>query len=152
MLPRKILEECMKRILLLLTLLILLVTLLLTGCGKKEDTPGVVTSEPTENQQVSLTEAVPPMLIGAWRSLDPGELDMVETIEFFENGEISVNCTYQGQDAGTIYGTYSITNGILHCDMTANNAPYIIDYQFLIDGRELTLVSEDNEANYIKVS
>lgn len=139
----------MKRLLILLILL----TLLLTACGKPE-TPTVNTEEPTQSQaaQITETEAVPPMLIGAWRSLDPGELDMVETIEFFEDGSISVNCTYQGQDAGTIYGTYTIINGMLHCDMTANDAPYIIDYQFLIDGRELILINEDREANYIKVS
>ena len=141
----------MKRFLILLILL----TLLLTACGKTES-PTVNTEELTKNQATqateTLTEAVPPMLIGAWRSLDPGELDMVETIEFFEDGSISVNCTYQGQDAGTIYGTYTIINGMLHCDMTANDAPYIIDYQFLIDGRELILINEDHEANYIKVS
>ena len=139
----------MKRLLILLALL----ALLLTACGKKE-TPVVIPAEPADANRVTeaLTEAVPPMLIGAWRSLDPGELDMVETIEFFEDGNMSVNCTYQGQDAGTIYGTYTITNGILHCDMVANGAPYIIDYQFLIDGRELILTNEDNEANYIKVS
>lgn len=139
----------MKRLLILLILL----TLLLTACGKTE-APTVNTEDPTQSQaaQITETEAVPPMLIGAWRSLDPGELDMVETIEFFEDGSISVNCTYQGQDAGTIYGTYTVTNGMLHCDMTANDAPYIIDYQFLIDGRELTLINEDREANYIKVS
>ncbi len=139
----------MKRLLILLILL----TLLLTACGKTE-APTVNTEDPTQSQaaQITETEAVPPMLIGAWRSLDPGELDMVETIEFFEDGSISVNCTYQGQDAGTIYGTYTVMNGMLHCDMTANDAPYIIDYQFLIDGRELSLINEDREANYIKVS
>ena len=139
----------MKRLLILLILL----TLLLTACGKTE-APTVNTEDPTQSQaaQTTETEAVPPMLIGAWRSLDPGELDMVETIEFFEDGSISVNCTYQGQDAGTIYGTYTVMNGMLHCDMTANDAPYIIDYQFLIDGRELSLINEDREANYIKVS
>lgn len=139
----------MKRLLILLILL----SLLLTACGKTE-LPPVNTEEPSQSQntEIAETEPVPPMLIGAWRSLDPGELDMVETIEFFEDGSMSVNCTYQGQDAGTIYGTYTITNGILHCDMIANDAPYIIDYQFLIDGRELILTNEDHEANYIKVS
>lgn len=146
----------MKRLCLLLTFL----ALLLTACGKK-DLPAVSTVEPTQlstsdSTQASYTEQetdpVPPMLIGAWRSLDPGELDMVETIEFFEDGSISVNCTYQGEDAGTIYGTYVIINGVLHCDMTSNGEPYILDYQYIIDGRELVLSNDSNEANYIKVS
>ncbi len=132
-----------------LWILFLLLTLLLTGCGKTTPTPPVETVPPESTTE---TSPVPPMLIGAWRSLDPGELDMVETIEFFEDGSISVNCTYQGKDAGTIYGTYYIMEEFLHCDMTANDAPYILDYRFEIDGRELVLYDDDGAANYIKVS
>ena len=128
---------------------LLLLALLLTGCGKKTPTPPVETVLPESTVE---TSPVPPMLIGMWRSLDPGELDMVETIEISEDGNISVNCTYQGQDAGTIYGTYYVMGDFLHCDMTANGAPYIIDYRFEIDGRELVLYDDDGAANYIKVS
>ena len=132
-----------------LCVLTLLLALFLTGCGKKAPTPPVETVLPESTVE---TSPVPPMLIGMWRSLDPGELDMVETIEISEDGNISVNCTYQGQDAGTIYGTYYVTGEFLHCDMTANGAPYIIDYRFEIDGRELVLYDDDGAANYIKVS
>ena len=132
-----------------LCVLALLLALFLTGCGKKTPTPPVETVLPESTVE---TSPVPPMLIGMWRSLDPGELDMVETIEISEDGNISVNCTYQGQDAGTIYGTYYVTGEFLHCDMTANGAPYIIDYRFEIDGRELVLYDDDGAANYIKVS
>lgn len=132
-----------------LCVLALLLALSLTGCGKKAPTPPVETVLPESTVE---TSPVPPMLIGMWRSLDPGELDMVETIEISEDGNISVNCTYQGQDAGTIYGTYYVTGEFLHCDMTANGAPYIIDYRFEIDGRELVLYDDDGAANYIKVS
>lgn len=139
----------MKKILILM----ILAALLLTGCGKK-NSPPVETVDPHAQSTASTAETspIPPMLIGTWRSLDPGELDMVETIEFSEDGSISVNCTYQGADAGTIYGTYYIDGEILHCDMTANGSPYIVDYRFLIDGRELTLQDSDNPAHYIKVS
>ena len=132
-----------------LCVLALLLALSLTGCGKKAPTPPVETVLPESTVE---TSPVPPMLIGMWRSLDPGELDMVETIEISEDGNISVNCTYQGQDAGTIYGTYYVMGDFLHCDMTANGAPYIIDYRFEIDGRELVLYDDDGAANYIKVS
>lgn len=132
-----------------LCVLTLLLALFLTGCGKKTPTPPVETVLPESTVE---TSPVPPMLIGMWRSLDPGELDMVETIEISEDGNISVNCTYQGQDAGTIYGTYYVMGDFLHCDMTANGAPYIIDYRFEIDGRELVLYDDDGAANYIKVS
>jgi len=129
--------------------LALLLALLLTGCGKKAPTPPVETVLP---ESTVGTSPVPSMLIGMWRSLDPGELDMVETIEISEDGNISVNCTFQGRDAGTIYGTYYVTGDFLHCDMTANGAPYIIDYRFEIDGRELVLYDDDGAAHYIKVS
>ena len=132
-----------------LLILFLLLPLLLTACGKKNPSPPVETVLPESTAE---TTPIPPMLIGMWRSLDPGELDMVETIEISEDGYISVNCTYQGQDAGTIYGTYYVTGEFLHCDMTANGAPYIIDYRFEIDGRELVLYDDDGAANYIKVS
>lgn len=132
-----------------LCVLALLLALLLTGCGKKAPTPPVETVLPESTVE---TSPVPSMLIGMWRSLDPGELDMVETIEISEDGNISVNCTFQGRDAGTIYGTYYVTGDLLHCDMTANGAPYIIDYRFEIDGRELVLYDDDGAAHYIKVS
>lgn len=135
-----------------LWLLLLLLPLLLTACGTKDPAPPVETVLTDATEMATETTPVPPMLIGMWRSLDPGELDMVETIEFTEDGNISVNCTYQGKDAGTIYGTYYIAADFLHCDMTANGAPYIIDYRFEIDGRELVLYDDDGAANYIKVS
>ncbi len=133
----------------ILWILFLLLTLLLTGCGQNNPAPPV---ETVLQESTAETSPVPPMLIGMWRSLDPGELDMVETIEITEDGNISVNCTYQGKDAGTIYGTYFVMGEFLHCDMFANGAPYIIDYRFEIDGRELVLYDDDGAANYIKVS
>jgi hypothetical protein len=133
----------------------LLLALLLVGCGTKKTLPPVETilteAEP-QTSTVLETSPTPDMLLGMWRSLDPGELDMVETIEFSQDGNISVNCVYQGKDAGTIYGTYYVMGEFLHCDMFANGAPYIIDYRFELDGRELVLYDNDGAAHYIKVS
>ncbi len=135
-----------------LLILCLLLSLLLVGCGEKPVAPTVQTA-PTEEATFSTeTSPTPDMLIGTWRSINPGELDMVETIEISSDGYIMVSCTYQGKDAGTIYGTYYVIGETLHCDMTANNAPYIVDYRFVIDGRELTLQDDDGAAHYIKVS
>lgn len=135
-----------------LWILFLLITLLLVGCNNHPVAP-TVQPAPTEDTTGSTeTSPTPEMLIGTWRSLDPGELDMVETIEISSDGYIFVSCTYQGQDAGTISGTYYVIGETLHCDMTANNAPYIVDYRFVIDGRELTLQDDDGAAHYIKVS
>ncbi|MBQ2445693.1 MAG: hypothetical protein II272_04550 [Oscillospiraceae bacterium] len=137
----------MKKILILL----LLSLLLLTACGKTK--PPVSTEPKSEaSTTVPTADPIPPMLIGMWRSLDPGELDMVETIEFHEDGSMTVSCLYQGQDAGTIYGQFTVSGDFLHCDMTANGEPYILDYRFEIDGRELHLMNDSKTADYIKVS
>lgn len=135
-----------------LLILLIFLSLLLAGCADNPPTPSVEPNLTEATTTVLETSPIPEMLIGAWRSLDPGELDMVETIEFGEDGSISVNCTYHGSDAGTIYGTYYVMGDFLHCDMTANGAPYILDYRFEIDGRELILASDTKTANYIKVS
>lgn len=129
---------------------LLVLVLLLAGCGQKTPAPAVETAS-TESTVLE-TSPVPDMLIGTWRSRDSGELDMVETIQIGSDGTMIVSCTYQGQDAGTIYGTYYIVEETLHCDMTANGEPYILDYRFEIDGRELTLRNEGKTAHYIKVS
>ncbi|MBR6825242.1 MAG: hypothetical protein IKM59_01710 [Oscillospiraceae bacterium] len=141
-----------------LLILCLLLSLLLVGCGKKSTPVETGTTAPasTEDQGQSTalpeTTPTPANLIGTWRSLDPGELDIVETIELMEDGTVTVSCTYQGKDAGSIYGTYYIVNETLHCDMTSNNAPYIVEYRFELDGRELALHDDDGVAHYIKVS
>lgn len=136
-----------------LLILCLFLCLLLAGCRENTPTPTVETPPAESTEAVLETSPIPEMLIGVWRSLDPGELNMVETIEFTDDGYISVNCTYQGADAGTIYGTYYVAGESLHCDMTSTDSkPYILDYRFEIDGRELTLYTESKAANYIKVS
>ena len=140
----------MKRI----CILCLLLSLLLVGCGTTKPTAPTVVTEATEaTTTVFETSPVPDMLIGMWRSVDPGELDMVETIEIAGDGTIIVSCTYQGADAGTIYGTYYIMEEVLHCDMSSTDGqPYILDYRFELDGRELTLRADSKVAHYIKVS
>lgn len=133
-------------------ILCLFLTLLLAGCGKNTTTPTVQTPTTEATETVLETSPIPEMLIGTWRSVDPGELNMVETIEFTPDGNISVNCTYQGADAGTIYGTYYIMEETLHCDMTANGEPYILDYRYTLEGRELSLRTDSKTAHYIKIS
>lgn len=135
----------------LLTLCLFL-SLLLAGCKDKTPTPTVETAPTEATTTVLETTPIPEMLIGMWRSADPGELNMVETIEFTAEGYITVSCTYQGSDAGTIFGTYYIIEETLHCDMTSNGEPYILDYRYELDGRELALRTNSKTAHYIKIS
>ena len=121
--------------------------------SQEAQVPTVEPTEPTSTVPMSFDIAnVPENLIAMWRSADAGELDMIETITFEPDGSISVNCIYQGADAGTIYGTYYVTGDHIHCEMTSNGQPYIVDYQFILDGRELTLQDDDGPAHYLKVS
>lgn len=96
--------------------------------------------------------ALPRELIAMWRSADPGELDLVETIEFFEDGSFTVSCTYQGQDTGTLTGTWTAADGTVSCRITGGAAPYTVDYAYTVDGRELTLEDDDGPAHYLRVS
>ena len=128
-----------------------LVLLLCTACGKQTPTTTATTTEPT----VPTTQAdyfIPTELLGSWASARGGELEMVETITFFEDGSISVNAVYQGQDAGTIYGTYVVTGHTIHCAITEGTTPFSVVYDFRIDGRELTLTDEEGTAQYLRVA
>ena len=90
------------------------------------------------------------MALQFWAMIQDDVEDVLDC--YFRACSISVNCIYQGADAGTIYGTYYVTGDHIHCEMTSNGQPYIVDYQFILDGRELTLQDDDGPAHYLKVS
>ncbi len=129
-----------------LLLPLLLLALLCVGCGTAETAPAETTAQETE------TEGLPQELIGSWTSADPGELQMVETITFFDDGTLRVSCVYQGADAGTVSGTCHVSGNRLICDITDGAAPYSVEYDFRIDGRELFLSDSDGVAQYLRVS
>ncbi len=150
----------MKRFWITFTVMLLLAAFIfLVDCGMTPSQESQGEPTPTEPTEPTSTVApsfdianVPENLIAMWRSADAGELDMIETITFEPDGSISVNCLYQGADVGTIYGTYYVTGNRIHCDMTSNGQPYIVEYQFILDGRELTLQDDDGPAHYLRVS
>lgn len=128
--------------------LICFICLLLTFTGCKEDT-----LEPQQTAPPQIADeqsSVLPELIGSWVSASGGELEMIETITFFPDGTMTVSCTYQGADAGTIYGTYYGDAQQVVCDITQGADPYTIRYMYLIDGRELTLENSDRTAHYLR--
>lgn len=119
--------------------LLLLLALLCTGCRSTE----------TPNAEAI---GLPQDLIGTWVSADPGELDMVETIVFSEDGSFSVQCDYHGMDAGTISGDYVTEDDHLICNITAGTSPYTAEYTFRVDGRELVLTQDGSDAHYLRNS
>jgi len=124
----------------------LLLSLLFTAC--QQDTLEPQQTAPP--QMIDEQSAVLPELIGSWVSASGGELEMVETITFFPDGTMTVSCTYQGADAGTIYGTYYGDEQQVICDITEGAEPYTIKYMYTIDGRELTLENSDRTAHYLR--
>ena len=138
-----------------ITLLLALFIFLVWSAGQPQKMAEVIVPEPTETAEPSTSfdlAAVPENLIAMWRSASAGELDMIETVNFEPDGTIWVNCTYQGADVGTIYGTYCVAGDRIYCNMTSDGQPYTVEYQFILDGRELTLQDDDGPAHYLRVS
>lgn len=131
----------MKKVILLLLLLVLTLS---TACGKAQ------TAGTTATKEAVFT--VPQELPGVWVSADAGTLQMTETITFYESGELMVSATYQGRDAGTIYGTYQVEFDTIYCSITEGAEPFDITYTFRIDGRELILTDDDGDAHYLRTS
>ena len=96
--------------------------------------------------------SVPQDLPGVWVSADAGKLMLSETITFGEDGSLTVSGTYQGSDAGTVYGTYRVEYNRILCSITGGTTPFDVSYQFRIDGRELILTDDDGEAHYLRTS
>jgi hypothetical protein len=124
-----------------------LVLLLCAGCQKEDP----ATTEPAVTTTLT-PPFIPTELLGSWVSATGGELEMVETITSGEDGTMSVSAVYQGRDAGTIYGTYLVAGHSIYCNITEGTTPFSVEYDFRIDGRELTLTDADGPAHYLRVS
>ena len=131
----------------LLCLILVFILLLCAGCSETAQT------EPsTETAAEETVFSVPQDLPGVWTSASEGELKLYETITFSENGDLTISGTYQGSDAGTIYGTYRVDGNRIFCDITDGAEPFQVTYDFRIDGRELILTDAEGEARYLRTS
>lgn len=129
--------------------IILVLCLLLCACGGGE-AETAAPEETSEEAQAALT--IPEDLPGVWVSASAGELNMVETITFYENGEMMVSSVYHDSDMGTIFGTYGVRGHTIYCSITDGIDPYETTYEYQIDGRELTLTDDDGPAHYLRTS
>ena len=135
---------------------LLLLCVLFVGCETAADSAESSTQIPSEAPQ-TLPDAsdepeIPQDLPGVWVSADAGKLMLSETITFGEDGSLTVSGTYQGSDAGTVYGTYRVEYNRILCSITGGTTPFDVSYQFRIDGRELYLTDSDGEAHFLRVS
>ena len=134
---------------------LLLLCVLLVGCETAAE-PAKSTQAPSAAPQTLPTASdeldIPQDLPGVWVSASEGQLMLTETITFYENGDLTVSGTYQGTDSGTIYGTYTVSDNQIFCDITAGTTPFKVTYTFCIDGRELILTDADGDAHYLRTS
>lgn len=107
---------------------------------------------PEPEASVEVVSGVPQELPGVWVSASGGELELVETITFEEDGSLMVSATYQGADAGTIYGSYRVEQDTVYCSITEGAEPFDMTFTYRIDGRELTLTDADGDAHYLRTS
>ena len=131
-----------------LCLILLLALFPMAGCA---EAPVDETAEASATVSETVF-SVPQDLPGVWVSADAGKLMLSETITFGEDGSLTVSGTYQGSDAGTIYGTYRVEFNRILCSITGGATPFDVSYQFRIDGRELILTDDDGEARYLRTS
>ena len=135
---------------------LLLLCVLFVGCETAADSAESSTQIPSEESQTlpaaSGEPEIPQDLPGVWVSADAGKLMLSETITFGEDGSLTVSSTYQGSDAGTVYGTYRVEYNRILCSITGGTTPFDVSYQFRIDGRELILTDDDGEARYLRTS
>lgn len=128
-----------------------LLCVLLVLCAGCSNTQQPSQTDGTSSQESEAVQ-IPQELIGVWVSADPGELDMVETITFAEDGAISVNLRYQGEDYSTIGGSYSVEGHTIVCHMTEGTSPFTTEYEYVIDGRMLSLIDAEGTADYLRTS
>ena len=131
-------------------LCLILILGLLTAVGCSEAAPSESLEESSALPETVFS--VPQDLPGVWVSASEGQLMLTETITFYENGDLTVSGTYQGTDSGTIYGTYTVSDNQIFCDITAGTTPFEVTYTFCIDGRELILTDADGDAHYLRTS
>lgn len=134
----------MKRMLCLITVFLLLFA---AGCNHAPQA-----EETTHAAAEETVFSVPQELPGVWASANEGQLMLTETIAFFEDGQLIVTGTYQGDDAGTVYGTYRVDGNQIFCDITGGTTPFQVNYTFRIDGRELILTDAEGDARYLRTS
>lgn len=127
-----------------LAILMLLVLLLCAGCS------GSATSASTEPSQTELW--IPRDLAGQWVSASTSDRGYSETIIFEEDGTLTVSSLKDGVVEQTIYGTFRVEDDEIIFNITSGTSPYSDKFEYVLDGRELYLIDDDNPAHYLRTS
>ena len=131
------------------SLILCLCLLLCVGCKDKNAQDS---SDPAQDPNASTELVIDEALLGVWASANEGEREMVETLYFYESGDMIIELRYEGSPYGTLYGSYTVDGHMIRCRITEGAEPYSVDYEYRIDGRMLTLTDNDGPANYLRTS
>ena len=135
-----------------LFLLSLICLLLLVGCDS-EGAKGT-TEQPVPESEESSEQLVrlPRGLEGEWMSASEGERGYTEMISFFEDGTLTVSSLKDGAVQQVIYGTFRVEGDLILYDITGGASPYSGEFKYILDGRELYLIDDDEPAHYLRTS
>ena len=124
-----------------------LVLLLCAGCAHKGANDDASRTEPTQTELW-----IPRGLAGQWVSASTSDRGYSETIIFEEDGSLTVSSLKNGVVEQTIYGTYHIEGDEIVFDITSGTSPYSDKFEYVLEGRELYLIDDDNPAHYLRTS
>ncbi len=140
---------------------LMLSMLLCAGCTS-EGTKNVKTTEASESattQSADAPETAPSELVqlprgleGNWTSASVSDRGYSESITFFEDGTLSVSSLLNGTVQQTIYGTFHVDGDKIVYEITEGTIPYSGEYKYVLDGRELYLIDDDQPAHYLRTS
>ena len=133
-----------------LFILFLICTLLFVGCDSEETE--TTTTQPTGESEEGQLVQLPRGLEGEWMSASDGERGYTEMITFNSDYTLVVKSLKDGIVQQTIYGTFRIDGDMIIYDINEGTNPYSGEFKYVIDGRELYLIDDDEPAHYLRTS
>ena len=133
-----------------LFILFLICTLLFVGCDSEETE--TTTTQPTGEFEEGQLVQLPRGLEGEWMSASDGERGYTEMITFNSDYTLVVKSLKDGIVQQTIYGTFRIDGDMIIYDINEGTSPYSGKFKYVIDGRELYLIDDDEPAHYLRTS
>lgn len=125
-------------------LLFLILTLFFCVACQTNDSPETTTT--------ATTITLPRGLAGDWSSASSGQLGYTESISFGEDGTLSVSVYQNGEKLQTISGTFTVEGDEIIYSITAGTTPYNGVFEYVLDGRELSLTDAGGTAHYLRTS
>ena len=136
-----------------LFLISLICLLLLVGCKSEEtkNSPSDTASPETTESNEGFVQ-LPRGLEGEWMSASDGERGYSEMITFRNDFTLTVTSLKDGVAQQSIDGTFRIEGDKILYDITEGTTPYSGEFKYILEGRELYLIDDDEPAHYLRTS